>query len=250
MVVYNLEGEYLVSYPIGIGVIKLIKCNQDQFCLYSGNEVSDSNRYKLNMWDKSSFVTSFGEIDDRKKAYLHINSAQNFYWKEGKVFFYEAFNDTIYSIEQKAPVYYLQYKHAIPPSFFENQFDNIMDFFQQYNQMGYTNSTYNVFESENQLCFTCYDRGSKYFNLYDKDKGQCESYNRIKDDLLFHNSVLPFSEDDFEFWTNREGEIVYYVSPQFAKENAGNMSDKGYQEQVNRLTDDDNPVAIICRLKR
>lgn len=249
IVVYNFQGEYQDSYPIGIGAIKLIKDDQDQFCLYSGNEVSESNSHKLNIWDKSTFKTSFLEIDDMKKTYLHINSAQNFYWKDGMPFFYEAFNDTIYSVEKKGPVYYIQYKHSVPPSFFENKFDNIMEFFQKYNQMGYTNSTYDVFESDHKLFFSCYDKGSKYFNVYFKDKEQCESYNNIIDDLLFRNCAIPFSEDDFEFWTNRDGEIIYYISPQFVKENAGDIINDTYQEFANKLTEDDNPIAIICKLK-
>lgn len=249
IVVYNFQGEHQYSYPIGIWAIKLIKYDRNQFCLYSGNEVSESNYHKLNIWDKSSFKTSFLKIDDKKKTYLHINSAQNFYWKDGMSFFYEAFNDTIYSLEKKTPVYYIQYKHSVPPDFFKNKFDNIMDFFQKYNQMGYSNSTYDVFESEHKLFFSCYDKGSKYFNVYFKDKEQCESYNNIIDDLLFSNCAIPFSEDDFEFWTNRDGEIIYYISPQFTKENAGNIINGAYQDFVNKLTEDDNPIAIICKLK-
>lgn len=249
IITYNFQGEYQGSSPINIWAIKLIKKDPEQFYLYSGNETSEGNPYKLNVFNQSSIVESFFKIDDDKKNYLHINSAQNFYWKDGMAFFFEAFNDTIYSLEQKKPVYFIQYKHAVPSDFFNNRFANIMEFFQKYNQMGYTNSTYNVFESDNQFFFSCFDKGIKYFNVYNKEEKQCHSFNEIIDDLFFQDCMLPFSEDEFVFWTNRDNEIVYYLSPQFAREHAETIIKSENQEIINKVLEDDNPIAIICKLK-
>lgn len=249
IVTYNFQGECLNSFPIGIWAIKFVKDSQDQFYIYSGNEAGESNSYKFNLLSHDSAAARFWEIDDHKKGYLHVNSARNFYWKEGIPFFYEAFNDTIYNLKEQEPAYVIRYKNAAPANFYKSQFANIMDFFQKFNQMGYVNSTYNVFESKNNLFFTCYNNGIKYFNVYSKKQNRCISYNRIKDDLLLQNNTLPFDEDEFEFWTNRDNEIVYYISSQFVKENAGNIRDEVYKTWADRLLEDDNPVAVICRLK-
>jgi hypothetical protein len=249
ILVYDFEGEYLRTFSTDFWATKLIKTDLEQIYLYSGNEESPSNQYKLNLLTESSLKRSFLKIDDKKKEYLHINSAQNFYWMDGELFFFEAFNDTIYNLQKGMPCYFLNYTKPVPASFFERKFTNIMDFFQKYNQEGYTNSTYNAFENENKLFFSCFYRGMKYFNVYHKNKQLCNSYGSILDDMLFSGSVVPYAEDDFEFWTNRDSEIIYYVSSQYATENIENITDSHNRQLLEDIMEDNNPVAIICKLK-
>lgn len=249
ILIYDFTGKYQQTIPVGFWAMKLVKTDANQIYLYSGNEESPSNPYKLNLLTDASVGQSFLKIDQRKKEYLHINSPQNFYWKNGELFFFEAFNDTIYDVTRNTPQYYLNYKNSVPSDFFDQKFSNIMDFFQKYNGSGYVNSTYNVFENENKLFFSCFSKGVKYLNIYHKSTQHCSSYSSILDDLLFSDCIIPYSEDDFEFWTNRNGEIMYYVSSQYAAEHMSHITNDTHRQLIQAMVEDNNPIAIICKMK-
>ncbi|WP_085537480.1 6-bladed beta-propeller [Massilibacteroides vaginae] len=249
VLVYNYRGECLRSFPFDFWAIKLIMGENEKTYLYSGNEDSPSNKYKINVATASSFGDRLFQIDSRKKGYLHVNSAQNFYWRNGAIYFYEAFNDTIYSLTEGVPQYYINYDQAISSSFFDRDFQNIMSFFQEFNKEGFVNSTHNAFESDNNLFFSCFHGGTKYFNVYDKNSKTCFSYNNIIEDQLFRDYEIPFVDDDFEFWINRENEITYYIPAQRIKENLDNLQDQKLRETISSINDDDNPVIIYCKIK-
>lgn len=249
VLIYNYQGERLRVFSLDFWATKLITAERGKTYLYSGNEESPSNKFKVNVATGASFGDGLFPIDSRKKGYLHVNSAQNFYWRNGTIYFFEAFNDTIYNLTEGVPQYYINYGQAIPDSFFDRDFQNIMSFFQEFNKAGFVNSTYNAFESDNNLCFSCFHGGTKYFNLYDKKSKTCFSYNNIIEDQLFRNYEIPFIDDDFEFWVNRGNEITYYISAQQIKENADNLQDEKLREIISSINDDDNPVIICCKIK-
>ena len=249
IVVYNYDGEYLNTYPVGFWAIKVIKERNDELFLYSGNEESPSNDYKINIMKTSSINDKLFQIDNRKKSYLHVNSTQNFYWNDGMLYFFEAFNDTIYNLTKGAPHYYISYDGATPDSFFDRDFQNIMSFFQEFNKANYVNSTYNAFESDDSFFFSCFYSGVKYFNVYNKDGKSCSSFNTITEDVLFNNYKLPFINDDFNFWINRKNEVTYYISAQQAIENIDIIQNQKIKQIITDLNEDDNPVAIFCKLK-
>ena len=202
MLVYNYKGECLRTFPFDFWAIKLIMGENEKTYLYSGNEDSPSNKFKINVATASSFGDGLFPIDSRKKGYLHVNSAQNFYWRNGAICFFEAFNDTIYNLTEGVPQYYINYGQATPDSFFDRDFPNIMSFFQEFYKAGFVNSTHNAFESDNNLFFSCFQGGTKYFNVYDKKSKTCFSYNNIIEDQLFRNYEIPFTDDDFDFWVS------------------------------------------------
>lgn len=249
IIVYNYQGEYLKTYPIDFWAIKVIIEGNDKLFLYSGNEDSPSNNHRINSIETSTISNKLFQIDSRKKNYLHINSSQNFYWNKEEIYFFEAFNDTVYNLTKGIPHYCIAYSNATPNSFFDRDFQNIMSFFQEFNKANYVNSTYNAFESNRSFFFSCFHGGVKYFNIYMKDSKVCSSYNTITEDILFNRYELPFMNDDFSFWINRKHEVTYYISAQQIKENTDNIHDQKTKQQIADLNDDDNPVAIICKVK-
>ena len=252
VLVYGFDGEYKRENTIGIEAVKILNLDDNTNYTYSGNEESSNNRHKINLYSGSEINHSFNPIDERKKGYLHVNSSQNFYRNEnGEILFFEAFNDTIYNLSEQmlSPKYVINYEKGAPDSFFDRNFANIMEFFMEYNKQGYTNSTYNVFENGENVYFSCFQGGVKYFNRYQKATDICSSYNRINDDMLFEDFEIPFSDDFFEFWTNRNSEIIYFITAEWAKDNIDKIRDSEFRKMVAELEEDSNPIAIFCRQK-
>lgn len=72
------------------------------------------------------------EIDDNKSVYLHVKSLNHFSYSGDSRFFYQMFNDTIYTLNKggvPTPEYLLSFADKnIPSSFYEQKYSNIMDF--------------------------------------------------------------------------------------------------------------------------
>jgi len=252
VLVYDFEGEYKRGNTIGIWATKILNLGSDINYVYSGNEDSPDNKNKISIYSGSTLENSFSQIDERKKGYLHVNSNQNFYRNEnGEILFFEAFNDTIYNLSEQmlSPKYVINYEKGVPDSFFDRNFANIMEFFMEYNKQGYTNSTYNVFEKGENVYFSCFHGGVKYFSHYQKSTDICFSYNKINDDILFEGLEVPFSDDFFEFWTNKNSEIMYFITAEWAKDNIDKIRDHEFRKMVSELEEDSNPIAIFCRQK-
>lgn len=251
---YDLNGNYIEDVSLGFYAVGMARNYKGDLLLYSGNEADADNMYKLHMIEDEALY-SFNEIDENKSHFLHVAAKAAFYeYDSRETLFFEPFNDTIYVVDnlRATPKYCVKFDDGrgnIPASFYGNRrFANIFEFFQEFNAHGYVNGVYNVIETSNNVMFHCYYKGEKYMVVYDKLNNQASSYIRLIDDLITHNAVLPFDEDEFFFFGDGN-RVVFMIQPSWFIDNSSSLSDMKYKSIIEGLNEEDNPVLVIGTLK-
>ena len=254
MLSYNFTGEYVKDFDLNFWPLKITKIPSRELLVYSGYERDDDNMHKFNLFDMDN-RSQFAEIDVKKSKFLHISNKNNFYnTKDGETLFFEPFNDTIFTINNLGanPKYTLSFDKGssnIPASFYnKNQFSNVFEFFQEFNEHSYVNSTYNVMETRRNLIFSCYYKGNKYLVLHDKLNESTTSYNRIIEDFFTNGSIIPFGTEGFTFFANSDI-VLFLISPSWFIENENEIIIEDYCDKLKMINEEDNPVLIISKLK-
>lgn len=249
---YNYDGDFLDDLSLNYWGGKIIRDSQNRLYVYSGYERDEDNIYKFNVID-NDVRHSFNEIDKKKSEYLHIMNPIYFHKNyEDEILFFEPFNDTIYTLEKQSiePKYVISYNgRNVPESFYaNNEFPNVFEFFQEYNKHDYVNSTYNVIESDNNLFFTCRKGSDKYLVLHDKKSNSAHSYNRVVDDLFSDGLELPFQNDDFMFFAEKNT-ILFFLQPYWLIEHKDKIVSNDLKRMMKDLNEEDNPILMVGRLK-
>lgn len=245
---FDYDGNYIKSSSIESSARQLHRLDSKTTLTYSGNECDINNASKFNVYGENQ-RDSFFPIDKQRSQFLHIYTPRNFYTTHNdETIFFEAFNDTIYSLDKKqtTPRYVLSYNGKnLPASFFtEKNYANIMEFFQAFNARGCVNTTYDVVEGDDRLVFTCYYEGSKHVNIYDKTAQQTQSSKTFTEDILMQNVSLPFDEEDFVLWES-DGEVAFWVQPTWLLENKDRIRSAELQTIVSKVKEDDNPILFV-----
>jgi hypothetical protein len=247
---YSWNGELTESLELDVNVNSFYFTDDGRVILYCGNE-TDNNEYRLNTIDlkMKEPASSFLRIDTHKSNYLHIiGSVNHFFDFQNKMLFYEIFNDTIYSIEKNniAPYLYLNIDNKnIPPSFYENDYADIMDFFQNLFTHSYGYGINLFFENENNyIASYIYDKEC-YLNITAKNKAYSYNIKTIHDDIELYNYPIDFT--DVTFFPGKSGllivlypnEIMDYANEHLSKEACVKI-----KEKINYISEDQNPLII------
>lgn len=246
---YDFDGNYIKDFDLNLWAIRIFRDDENTLYVYCGNErYEGGNKYKFHVINDSK-MSSFYEIDQNKSKFLHILTPVNLYRNKGYSLFFEAFNDTIYTLQKENihPKYVISYKGKnVPESFYRNNnFSNVFEFFQEFNLHNYINSTYNIIENKNKLLFTCYEGSRKFFVLYDKQNNTACSYNKIIDDLFLKNIPLPFESEDFVFWADNE-RVLFLVPPSWFIENKEYIVSDKLKQIIDLIDEEDNPIGFMC----
>lgn len=129
---YDYKGNYLGEIPLNFWALKFIRNANNDLFIYNGNERDNDNKHKFRMFSNDKKY-SFFEINPKISKYLHVFNPTNFHKKDDEILFFEAFNDTIYTLQRNIakPKYVISYNGKnVPTSFYENEkFSNVFDFF-------------------------------------------------------------------------------------------------------------------------
>lgn len=256
IMLYDYYGNFIESIKLDFWAIKMFRSSPDSLYVYSGYERDNDNKFKFNLIDYVNGArNSFEEIDENKSEFLHILNPINFYEsREGDNYFFEPFNDTIYTVDhlQIHPKYVISYndgKQNVPESFYsKNQFSNVFEFFQKLKDYDYVYSTYNVMETDKSLIFYCLKGGERYLVLYDKIKSTAGSYVKVIDDMVWDGLELPFQDENFLFYAKKDI-VLFLIEPSWIIENKDIIFQSGYETILNNLEGDDNPILMIGKLK-
>jgi hypothetical protein len=250
---YAWDGEVIKSFDLDIRVSRISFMNDDSMILYCGNE-TDNNEYRLNTIDLKTKErkNSFSKIDTHKATYLHVGSMNHFFSFQNKLRFYEVFNDTVYSIENNdiTPYLYLNIENKnIPPSFYENDYANVMDFFQSLFTHSYGYGITLFFESENNYVTSYYYNKECYLNITAKNNTYSHNIKTIKDDIALYN--YPVNLTGLTFFPDNNG-LLMVVYPHeimdYAKENLSKEECAKIKEKINYTSEDQNPLIIVLTM--
>lgn len=133
---YSWDNRLKKRYSVDLW-IENIRLMKDKLFLYTGNEISGDNACQLHVFDLSSgkVIRNFKSVDKHQSSYLFVKGANIFQGSpcDTLCYFSQLFNDTVYSLTSStfSPMITFDWDGKnIPSSFYEKNYDNIMDFFQ------------------------------------------------------------------------------------------------------------------------
>jgi hypothetical protein len=252
---YSWDGEMIGLLELDIWVNSFYFMNDDRVFLYCGNE-TDNNEYRLNTIDLKTKepANSFLKIDSHKSTYLHlVGSTNHFFNFQDKIRFYEIFNDTIYSIEKNniTPYLYLNIDNKnIPPSFYEDDYANIADFFQNLFTHSYGYGIKFFFENENSYITSYYYDKECYLNITAKNNAHSYNIKTIHDDMELYNYPINFT--DLTFFPDKNGLLIVAYPNEimdYANENLSKEACEKIKEKIKYTSEDQNPLIIRLIVK-
>ena len=215
--------------------------------MYCGNEHDN----RLLSVRKDRLDSLYLPVDQNRANYLHINADHYFFRNHETVYLFEAFNDTIYSSIRggsMTPSFFIDYKGKnIPASFFEENYANIMEFFQAYHSTSYAYGVFNFVALDNFLMFGSYHMDNMKLTVFDRKDEVSYTFSDIKDDVYFDGLTIPVS--DFIYHADKQIFVSIDAYKVIEWKNEHPLKDP-FNERVNVIKEDDNPVLLIFDFKR
>lgn len=239
---YSWDNKLKRKLPVDLWVENIRLSGDNSMWLYTGNEKSDDQYTQLHSLDlQSGNVTAhFKPINEHQAQYLFVKGANMFSKGEGDMdcHFFQLFNDTVYRLTPRAitPEYVLEWNGKnIPASFYEKNYENIMDFFQHLHSNGsYAYGIQSFTESESAFGITYYYQGQCYCSIVPKDGASPPvTFSKIFVAGLSGEHEVELSEASV--FSQDNGSLVISMDlPDVA----------GQSEQA----DDPNPVLLVVKL--
>ncbi len=247
---FDLNGQHLNTRSIHLWAQKLIVINEGEILLYSGEEDNGYNQCKFSRLLKNGAIIGSIPIDHRKSKFLHVNSLQNFVRYESEIYFHEAFNDTVFVIddEQVIPKYSFHYEGSnIPNSFFDKDYENIYTFFQDFNETSYVNGTHNLFFSAGYIYYTAYRNKKAQLFSVNTSNGLVTTSPYILDDVLLGNARISAEDLNICFSNCR---LLYFLSPLRIPEDTRQITNSDLNNIISTVSEESNPVIALSRTQK
>jgi hypothetical protein len=254
LLVYNPSGEFISEYKFEYWAIALSPTFENNYILYCGNEIGDKNKHKLRFINRIEQNGNQKEIPllpiDKNRAKYLMLIAPSVFFKSGNMLrFFEAYNDTIYTIKNNCiePSLYIDYKGKnIPPSFFKKEYENIMEFVQSLNTYDYANGVSQFAENEYFKVFCSVYDGKIKLTVFDSQTKTSQTFATIRDSVFFNSLQIPATK--FLYFASES--IVFPVDAATIVEwkNNCSLNDK-YKDLVNAVHEEDNYVLFIFDIK-
>ena len=256
---YDWVGSQLQRISLKYWVSSIQIIDENSILLYTGNEVDGDNKNQLKVLDLTTkeVISNYLPIDKKKSKYLHVVSDNKFSLpniKNSSCYFFQAFNDTIYEVTSKRikPLFLLKLgKYNIPSSLFDEDYENVMFFFQALNKGNYAYGTSLFVESkENYYASFYYDKKCFISDISKKTLKSNHTFNKIKETSLLHGYVIDLAEQRI---FPHNGELILPVTPndiiEYANENLTSKQQKELEKMLDYKTMDQNPVLLHLKLK-
>lgn len=253
---YDWKGSLKEAIQLNCWATKMYPIDEEHLLLYVGNEKSEDNYCQLVVLNPRirKITERYLPIDDKKSEYLHV-MGRNYFLpinSEGNIYFYQMFNDTIYQVEKNSliPAYYVNFgDRNIPASFFDNDYQNIMDFFQRLSPKGYAYGI-NWFCGNNEIFWlSYYYQGECYLSVL-SGNGASKNVYALVDDLSLWGYPIKFRE--LGVFPQSSDELIFALSPVDIIEYGETNLDKEQQEllkqKIHYTGDDQNMVLLKMKL--
>jgi len=250
ILVYRESGEFVSEYRLKHWAHVMSPSVAHNYILYSGNQIGDGDNYKLHVINKEGETdVKFMPINEIKSKYLMILQEYNFAKYKDNLRFFEAYNDTIYTITEDKiePTFFVDFKGKnIPQSFFDRGYENVMKFIQSFMQQDYAFGVFYFTENEQTKMFCSYYQNKGKLTFFDVQSKTSQTFSSIQDDVFFNSLKLQIAE--FHYFANEN--IIFPVDAATIVERRENyqVSEK-YKNIIDTVKDEDNHVLFIFNLK-
>ena len=251
---YSWNGNLCRRIQLDMWLERFCIIDDEKMLLYAGNEKGDGYEHALYTLDlqQEKITGRYLAIDDTKSAYLHVKSPNHFSCNGDTRFFYQMFNDTIYTFNEEGmplPAYLLSFADKnIPSSFYEQKYGDIMDFFQNLLGKGYAYGTDLFLKNDTFSLYSFYYDRQDYWYV---SKGETNKLgNILKDDVCLSGYEMHL--DETVCFVQTDNQIVIPLLPYAIMEYANGKLDSQQKEKLSvklKYTgEDQNPVLMIIKM--
>ncbi|WP_294629500.1 6-bladed beta-propeller [uncultured Bacteroides sp.] len=245
---YSWDGTLLKKVELNAWGAKISLLSEGKMLLYIGNEKDKDNSHQLLLVDLNTGTIEGRSlvIDELKANYLHVKSQNNFSQGE-ETFFYQIFNDTIYTMPNSGvavPAFRVCLDNKnIPIDFFQHKYRDIMDFYQNLFKENYAYGINFFLKHESQCWLSFFYNKHTYWWIADGNRERASNVV-IDDTYLFGYEI---GLDGTPFFV-QENSVVIPLYPQMIMEYATEHLDMDKQseirERINYSGDDQNLVLL------
>ena len=204
--------------------------------------------------DAPENVEGYLPIDDKKSQYLHVMGHNYFLpvGESGETYFYQQFCDTIYQIGEKgiSSAFYVDFAgRNIPKSFFDNEYQNIMDFFQTLLPRGYAYGVNWLWGNGKTFWLSYYYGGEPYLSILSGNE-TCKNVYELHEDM----SLLgyPIRLEELPVCIQSADELIMALSPvdimEYGKKNLNIHQQDELKQRIHYTGDDQNVVLLKLKL--
>lgn len=248
---YDWDGTFIKKSDLSCWAVGFQQLNDSMYVLYSGNQLSEENKYKLTVYNLSSCNVSahFYPISKEKSSYLHIFTDNNFSRCGDEVLLCEIFNDTIYSVSASkyTPRYYIDFgKQKIPSSFYEAGYADIMDFQTKLHEHDYYYGMSSLANFQTGFITSCFIHKSEYFIYYNKVTEIAVAFNQLTDKAFLGSTLVDVTKCGVRFFSDGAYLLMLADNELYANELD---SHSVLKKQLGVVKIDDNPIILLYKLK-
>lgn len=251
---YSWDGIMKERINLNCWAAKIHLRNKNEMFLYIGNEKDESNSFQLRLLNLKTqeIEEDYLPIDDKKSVYLHIMSDNHFSNSLSDLYFFQMFNDTIYTISstnQIAPSCYINLgDRNIPSSFFETGYQDVMDFFKHLHPNKYAYGTSLFMKDKDTFWLSYTFDGERYFSVL-KD-GKSQSSTILRDDVCLLGYQIGLT--DLKFFVQSNSELIIVLWPagliDYANEKLNEEQKMMFEQKLGNLNIEQNPILLILEM--
>jgi len=250
LIKYNHSGDWISEHKLDYYAWAISPTVEQCDFLYCGNEYDGQNHTsKLRKMKSNQPDMRYLPVDQNEAKFMHFRVRDNFFCYQKTVYFFELFNDTVYSAVGGGiikPTFYIDYKGKnIPESLLKRNYANVAEFRKEYSKTSYAHGVFSFVASDRYLMFCSYQEKLK-LTVFDQKDLVSYTFSDIKDDICFNGLTFPVSTfyytDKHIFFKLDASQVV-----EWRKERSPTEQFKGL---VNATDEDDNPLFLICDFKQ
>lgn len=218
----------------------------NEVLLYTGNEPNKEGK-QLHFLDieEGKIVDAFKNVDSNQSKYLYVKGINNFKKEsEKECSFIQLFDNTVYHITRDSLSSHLSFNwgnHNVPESFFEEKYENIMDFFQKFHAKGTYAYGINFFiETVDSFWVSYYYQKKCYCAIVPKNGAEQYVFSGFGLDK-YEN--YPIDLGNVNLFAQDNGTLIIPIEVVEMKDFL--LSSGKICGELNNLPDDSNPALLI-----
>lgn len=222
------------------------------FYVYTGNDMGFDNIYQLHYLNPETrqIEHQFKQVDEHKAKYLYVHMPNVFQkTKNGEILLTQLFNDTVYSLTPTSyiPKYVINLEGKnIPESFYERDYQNIMEFFTELHKQDRYAYGIDIFlETEKAYWIGYFYQRQYHLSILPKNDSERQlNFNTLYVDKLFG---YPINLSEATLFVQNDGRIIIPLQPDEIMEYAQAHLSEEQQKQIKDYIyiADQNPILLV-----
>ena len=254
ILVYDSVGDFLHAFPLPFMPFGFIKTGENDYWFYNNNQITDFSRSKVVHYDVKSGekLGEFFPIDPHLANFFHIMDANNFTATDEGAYYMASPSDTIYRLgDDVTPAYVLGLdNYKAPESFWQANYENIMDFVTKAKGRDYVYSMANFSLNDNAV-MVAFMRGEQlYWSFSYLSEKEVHTAHDVHDDFHFTKG-FELSSESIPFVMDKDYLYGFLPAGQFMEWCRKYAKTPDMQELIEQydLNEQANPILMKCKLK-